>query len=90
MLELFQVEGNEECGRVRERLSRLLLDFVVRQVSSDKGQRTRLNLATGQTEVPVLVDLERRIIITEAHDIIAYLEENYGHQVRRGDSDINA
>ncbi|HET6371721.1 MAG TPA: glutathione S-transferase N-terminal domain-containing protein [Candidatus Polarisedimenticolia bacterium] len=78
MLELYQYEGCPECGRVREKLSELLLDFVARQVPRDVARRTRLQVATGQSEVPALVDPEERMIITEADDIIAYLEETYG------------
>ena len=80
MLELFQYEGSSDCARVRQKLSELMLDFIARQVGTDPERRTRLKLATGQTEVPALVDPENRMIVTEVDDIIAYLEETHGHQ----------
>lgn len=80
MVELFQTEGCAECRRVREKLSELLIDFVARQVPDDEAQRTRLRQATGQTAVPVLIDTEHKMIVTESHDIIAYLEETYQQQ----------
>lgn len=80
MLELFQYEGSSDCARVRQKLSELVLDFVARQVGPDPERRTRLKAATGQTEVPALVDPENGMIVTEADDIIAYLEETHGHQ----------
>lgn len=77
MLELFQYEDSPECARVRAKLSQMMLDFVARQVGPDPERRTRLKLATGQTEVPALVDPENGMIVTEADDIIAYLEETH-------------
>jgi glutathione S-transferase len=78
MLELFQHEGSSDCGRVRRRLSELMIDYIARQVPQDPALRTRLQLATGQSDVPVIIDPEQRMIVTEADDIIAYLEETYG------------
>ena len=80
MVELFQLEDCPDCGRVRRRLSDLMIDYVSRQVPPDPALRTRLQLATGQSDVPVLIDPERRMIVTEADDIIAYLEETYGER----------
>jgi glutathione S-transferase len=80
MLELFQYETCPDCRRVREKLSILMLDFVVRQVSPDPAQRTRVELMTGQKDVPVLVDPEQAMVVTEAEDIIAYLEETYNEK----------
>jgi glutaredoxin 3 len=80
MLELFQYETCPDCRRVREKLSALMLDFVARQVASDPAQRARVELATGQKDVPVLVDPEQAMVVTEADDIIAYLEETYSEK----------
>ncbi len=77
MLELFQHEDSAECARVRRKMSEMMLDFVARQVGPDPEHRTRLKLATGQTEVPALVDPDNGMIVTEADDIIAYLEETH-------------
>ena len=80
MLELFQYEGCADCARVRQRLSEMMIDFVSRQVPADAARRTRLELATGQAAVPALLDPEQGMIVTEADDIIAYLEETYGRR----------
>jgi glutaredoxin 3 len=82
MFELFQIESSPECARVRQKLSELMLDFVVRQVSPDPAQRILLQRATGQRDVPVLLDPERGIIVTEADDIIDYLGEVQGTSTR--------
>ena len=80
MLELFQYENCPDCRRVREKLTALMLDFVARQVSPDPAQRTRVELATGQREVPALVDPENAMVVTEADDIVAYLEETFSEK----------
>lgn len=77
MLELYQTESCEECRRVRRRLSELRIDFIVRQVAGNEAEREQLRRATGQTGIPVLIDVDRRMIVTEANDIIAYLEETH-------------
>ena len=80
MIELFQREGCSGCARVREKLSEMLIDFVARQVPPAPAPRTRLELATGQRDVPALVDPDQGMIVTEADDILAYLEETYGRR----------
>jgi glutathione S-transferase len=80
MLELFQYEGCPDCGRVRRKLSEMMIDFVARQVPPDPAHRTRMELATGQRDVPALVDPEQGMVVTEADDIIAYLDETYGQR----------
>ena len=77
MIELYQLDGCAGCDRVRRRLAELMLDFITRQVSADPALRTRLVEATGQSEVPALVDPEHGMVVTEADDIIAYLGETY-------------
>ena len=77
MLELFQREECTGCERVRRRLAELMLDFISRQVAADPARRARLVEATGQSEVPALVDPEHGMVVTEADDIIAYLDETY-------------
>jgi len=49
------------------------------QVGPDPERRTRLKLASGQTGVPALVDPDNGMVVTEADDIIAYLEEAHSH-----------
>ena len=77
MIELFQREGCSDCARVRQKLSEMMIDFIARQVPPGPAPRTRLELATGQRDIPALVDPEQGMIVTEADDIVAYLEETY-------------
>lgn len=78
MLELFQHEGCTSCSIVRRKLTELGLDWISRTVHPSTDHRDRVVELTGQPAVPVLVDPEQRMIVTEADDICDYLEEVYG------------
>lgn len=78
MLELYQYEGCGDCSRVRRKLTELGLDWISRTVPPGTSGRERVLGLTAQVEVPVLVDPDHRMIVTEAHDICAYLDEVYG------------
>ncbi len=55
MLELWQTEWCPASRRVRQRLTELSVDYLIRQVPVDKSERGRLRQATGTDVVPVLV-----------------------------------
>jgi glutathione S-transferase len=55
MLELWQTEWCPASRRVRQRLTELGVDYLVRQVAVDKEQREELRQATGSQTIPVLV-----------------------------------
>ena len=76
MLELFQTEWCPASHRVRERLTELGVDYVVRQVPPDKRRRDDLLAATGYDSVPVLV-LEDGHALDGEDRILAYLGEHY-------------
>ena len=78
MLELYQFEGCPFCARVRETLDDLGLDYVVRTVPHGLGERARVIKLSGQARVPVLVDTDRKMVLAESADIIAYLKKTYG------------
>lgn len=76
MLELFQTEWCPASRRVRERLTELGLDYVVRQVPADTRKRHDLLAAAGTDTVPVLVTDDRQTIEGEER-ILAHLGEHY-------------
>jgi glutaredoxin 3 len=78
MLELYQFEGCPFCAKVRRKLGDLELDWVSRTIPPPMSRRERVLSISGQPLVPVLVDPEHRMIVTESDDICAYLEEQYG------------
>jgi len=78
MLELYQFESCTPCGRVRRKLQELNLDWVSRTVQPHMDKRDRVIAISGQPLVPVLVDGANKMIVTEADDICAYLDETFG------------
>jgi glutathione S-transferase len=76
MLELFQTEWCPASRRVRQRLTELGIDYVIRQVPVDRGSRTALVAATGTDIIPAL-RLENGSAILEEENILAFLGEHF-------------
>jgi glutathione S-transferase len=76
MLELFQTEWCPSSSRVRQRLTELGLDYVNRQVSVDREERTALLKATGYDTIPALVAENGSAVVGE-ENILAYLGEHF-------------
>jgi glutathione S-transferase len=76
VLQLFQTEWCPASRRVRERLTELGVDYVVRQVPADKRKRQDLLVATGTDTVPVLVTDDGHVLDGEER-ILAHLGEHY-------------
>ncbi|MDQ2049649.1 glutathione S-transferase N-terminal domain-containing protein [Natronolimnohabitans sp. A-GB9] len=78
-LELYELTGCPYCAKVRWALSDLGLDYESHTVPSSREDRTAVYEASGQYEVPVLVDRTNGVDgLSESDDIIAYLYEEYG------------
>ena len=80
MLELYQIEACPHCAKVRRKLGDLGLDWIARSVPEDRSKREVVERITGQRLVPVLVDPQNAMVVTESDDICAYLEEVYGSE----------
>jgi glutathione S-transferase len=65
MLELWQTEWCPASRRVRQRLTELGIDYVVRQVPVEREQRHALRSATGSDTIPALVFDNGEIAIGE-------------------------
>jgi glutaredoxin len=55
MFELYQAEWCPYSACVRQRLTELGLDVILRQVEPEPEERERLHDVTGQREIPVLL-----------------------------------
>jgi glutathione S-transferase len=55
MLELWQTEWCPASRRVRQRMTELGIDYLVRQVPVEREQRHALRAATGAETIPALV-----------------------------------
>jgi glutathione S-transferase len=76
MIELYQTEWCPASRRIRERLTELGLDYVVRQVPVEKGERIALIAATGVDTIPALVLDDGTAVVGEAA-IGAFLGEHF-------------
>jgi glutathione S-transferase len=76
VLELFQTEWCPASRRVRQRLTELGVDYVVRQVPVDQEARLALEAATGSRTIPVL-RLENGSAVVGEDNIVACLDELY-------------
>jgi len=76
-LTLFNMQGSPYCRKVRETLSELDLEYIVRNLPKGSPKRAALTRRGGKMQVPYLVDPNTRREMYESDDIIAYLEGQY-------------
>jgi glutathione S-transferase len=76
MMELFQTEWCPSSRRVRQRLTELGVDYVVRQVPVVKSARRDLMAATGSDSIPALVLDDGRPVTGEVA-IRAFLDAHF-------------
>lgn len=80
LLELYEYEGCPYCRRVRQVLTELSLDVIVRPCPKG-GMRFRPQAEElgGKQQFPLLLDPNTEQVIYESSDIIAYLYQHYGN-----------
>jgi glutathione S-transferase len=76
MLTLWQAEWCRASQRVRQRLTELGVDVVLRQVAAEPGEREELQRRFGGTSVPVL-EVENGCVVVGSEDILAWLDEHH-------------
>ena len=76
LVELYQTEWCPASARVRERLTELGLDYVVRQVPVEREARVLLLRETGSETIPVLV-LGDGSAVTGEEAINSYLDRHF-------------
>lgn len=76
MIELFQTEWCPASRRVRQRLTELGIDYLIRQVAADPAKRELLAEVTGVDSVPALV-LDDGTSVVGEEAIVAYLDEHF-------------
>jgi glutathione S-transferase len=77
-LTLYNMEGSPYCRKVRETLSELDLDSIVRNLPKGSPKRAALIERGGKMLVPYLSDPNTGREMYESDDIVAYLEAEYG------------
>ena len=76
LIELYQTEWCPASARVRERLTELGLDYVMRQVPVERKARVLLLRETGSDTIPALV-LEDGSAVTGEETINSYLARHF-------------
>lgn len=71
--ELWQTEWCPASRRVRQRMTELGIDYLIRQVPVDKAERIVLRERTGTDTIPALVTLDGEVVVEEA-SILAHLD----------------
>jgi glutaredoxin 3 len=74
MYELWQTEWCPASRRVRQRLTELGIDYLVRQVPVERADRIELRTQTGADTIPVLVAPTGRVVAGE-DAIFAHLDQ---------------
>jgi glutathione S-transferase len=79
LLVLFERENCPYSRLVRETLSELDLDVLVKPCPAGEGPNNRELLdASGKSEVPFLIDRSQRVSLGGSENIVRYLTANYG------------
>jgi glutathione S-transferase len=76
-LVLYNMEGSPYCRKVREVLSELDLEHVVKNVPKGSPKRAALLDRGGKMQVPYLVDPNTGRAMYESDEIVAYLQAQY-------------
>ncbi|MDQ2857271.1 MAG: glutaredoxin family protein [Candidatus Eremiobacteraeota bacterium] len=72
---LYQAEWCPYCARVRSKLTDLLLDYKIVNVTRSHSERTEVQAVSGQTGIPVMVDGD--VTLDDDDEIIPYLAKKY-------------
>ena len=78
MIQLFQAEWCPYSSMVRQRLTELGVDYVIRQVAPQKPDRDGLREAVGDDSIPAVVLEDGTVLTGETEEIIAALDQQFG------------
>ena len=74
MIQVFQAEWCPYSSMLRQRLTELGVDYVIRQVAPYAPERSALEEATGQDSIPAVILEDGTVITGDTEDIIAKVE----------------
>lgn len=74
---LYQLEGCPFCEKVADRLDEVGLDYDSVWVDAMHSDRNEVKRVSGQRGVPVLVDEEKGITMSESDNILELVERTY-------------
>ena len=77
MIQVFQAEWCPYSSMLRQRLTELGVDYVIRQVAPNAPERDGLKEATGQDSIPAVILEDGTVLAGETERIIARVEETF-------------
>ena len=77
MLELYANPSCPFCLKVMQTMTDLGIDYIFRSHKFENAQKSWGFKLGGKTQVPLLVDQTKNLVLYESADIIKYLAENY-------------
>jgi len=77
MIQLFQAEWCPYSSRVRQRLTELGVDYVIRQVAPQSEDRDALREATGDDGIPAVVLDDGTVLKGDTDEVVAALDEHF-------------
>ena len=86
---LYRLEGCPYCERAVDTLEELRVAFDSVWVEGLHSKRDEVRSVTGQRQVPVLLDDEYGVVMSQSARIIEYLETTYGDAGSPGPVDPN-
>jgi len=75
--ELYRLEGCPYCDLVTGKLDSLDVEYESIWVEGLHSQRDEVKRVSGQRQVPVLINDEKGLVISESDRILDYLNANY-------------
>ncbi len=78
LLVLYNIEASPYCRKVREVLTELNLDTLVKNVGKQSARRPELVERGGKMMIPYLIDPNHDVEMYQSDDIVDYLEKTYG------------
>lgn len=75
-MELYQAEWCPHSHKVRQRLTELGLDVLLRQVPADRAERDAMERATGTRSIPTLV-ADDGTVLTSEDEILPWLDAHF-------------
>lgn len=79
-LTLYRLEGCPFCERVVDRLDELDLEYESVWVEGLHSKRNEVKRVSGQRQVPVIVDDETGVTMSQSARIMEYINGTYGKQ----------
>lgn len=77
MLELYANAGCPYCQKVLKKMNELKIDFIWRSHDFMAGEKSWGFKIGGKTQVPLLVDQQKGVVMYESDAILEYLDDNY-------------